>query len=118
MKIDDWSSRFDKKFTRKCLGGKEKGQYMDKWFVRETTAKELKNFISSELQREREKVLEEIKLWRPVFYRDKITDEDRERVIEEFAKIVDKYYDKDFETYDYKQIAEDVISEINSLRKK
>jgi len=43
---------------------------------------------------------------------------DRERVIEEFAKIVDKYYDKDFGTYDYKQIAEDFISEINSLRKK
>jgi len=91
---NDWSSRFDKKFTRKCLGGKEKGQYMDKWFVRETTAKELKNFISSELQRE------------------------RERVIEEFAKIVDKYYDKDLGTYDYKQIAEDFISEINSLKKK
>lgn len=53
---NDWSSRFDKKFTRKCLGGKEKGQYMDKWFVRETTAKELKNFISSELQRERDKI--------------------------------------------------------------
>jgi len=53
---NDWSSRFDKKFTRKCLGGKEKGQYMDKWFIRETTAKELKNFISSELQRERDKI--------------------------------------------------------------
>jgi len=55
---------------------------------------EVKSFISSQLQRE------------------------RERVIEEFAKIVDKSYDKDFGTYDYKQIAEDFISEINSLRKK
>ena len=81
-------------------------------------ADKLWNWHISQLQREREKVLEEIKLWRPVFYRDKITDEDRERVIEEFAKIVDKSCDKDFETYDYKQIAEDFISEINSLRKK
>ena len=53
-----------------------------------------KKFISSELQIE------------------------RERVIKKFAKIVDKSYDKDFGTYDYKQIAEDFISEINSLRKK
>ena len=43
---------------------------------------------------------------------------ERDRVIEEFAKIVDKSCDKDFGTYDYKQIAEDFISEINSLRKK
>jgi len=74
------------------------------------------NWHISQLQREREKVLEEIKLWRPVFYRDKITDEDRERVIEEFAKIVDKSCDKDLGTYDYKQIACEFISKINSLK--
>ena len=61
---NDWSSRFDKKFTRKCLGGKEKGQYMDKWFVRETTAKELKNFISSELQSVFEEIGVEIEMLR------------------------------------------------------
>ena len=118
---NDWSSRFDKKFTRKCLGGKEKGQYMDKWFVRETTAKELKVFISSELQIEREsgwfegcnKFLNDIEE-----REDEIRKQERKRVIEEFAKIVDKSCDKDLGTYDYKQIAEDFISEINSLRNK
>lgn len=47
-KLDDWFSieaEFDKKFTRKSKGLENKGQYMDRWFVRETTARKLKEFI-------------------------------------------------------------------------
>ena len=40
-----WRKPFDKKFTRKSRGLEDKGKYMDRWFVRETTAKELKDFI-------------------------------------------------------------------------
>ena len=90
---NDWESRFDKLANELHCNDCERGEQICDGLQDESKQK-LKSFISSELQREREKV------------------------IEEFAKIIDKSYDKDFGTYDYKQIAGDFISEINSLRKK
>lgn len=56
-----WNKEFDKKFTRKALGLKEKGKYMDGWFVRETTAKDLKDFIRSDHARIKKELLEKVK---------------------------------------------------------
>ena len=90
---NDWESRWKELRVKSYNLKTEKWQLEPLMFINEKSEKIFKSFISSELQRE------------------------RERVIEEFAKIVDKSCDKDFGTYDYKQIAEDFISEINSLRK-
>jgi len=56
----DWKIEFDKKFTRKSKGLKDKGKYMDRWFVRETTSEELKDFISQLLLTQRQQLIEEI----------------------------------------------------------
>lgn len=63
--IDDWIKEFDKKFTRKSKGGENKGKFMDRWFVRETTTGDLKSFIRSLVasaeQRGREEVIKKMK---------------------------------------------------------
>ena len=46
MKKQTWEKEFDKKFTRKNKGLEDKGKFMDRWFVRETTAEELKTWIA------------------------------------------------------------------------
>ena len=53
-----WEERFNKKFTRLNLstGGRE-----ERWFVKETTAKELKDFIHSTLASERKQMEKEIR---------------------------------------------------------
>jgi len=59
----DIEERFNKKFTRKSKGLEDKGKYRDDWFVRETTSKELKQFLASELNllhKEQEKEIKEI----------------------------------------------------------
>ena len=56
----DWEKEFDKKFTRKSKGLEDKGKYMDRWFVRETTSEELKDFISQLLLTQRQELIEEI----------------------------------------------------------
>jgi hypothetical protein len=48
--------RFDKKFTRISMGGKDKGMYKRRWFVRETTAEQLLEFIHQELKKQREEI--------------------------------------------------------------
>ena len=56
----DWEKEFDKKFTRKSKGLEDKGKYMDRWFVRETTSEELKDFISQLLLTQRQELIKEI----------------------------------------------------------
>lgn len=56
----DWEKEFDKKFTRKSKGLKDKGKYMDRWFVRETTSEELKDFISQLLSTQRQQLIKAI----------------------------------------------------------
>lgn len=56
----DWEKEFDKKFTRKSKGLEDKGKYMDRWFVRETTSEELKDFISQLLLAQRQQLIKEI----------------------------------------------------------
>jgi len=56
----DWGKEFDKKFTRKSKGLEDKGKYMDRWFVRETTSEELKDFISQLLLAQRQQLIKEI----------------------------------------------------------
>lgn len=46
-KEESWVKEFDEKFTRKNKGYPDHGKYMNGWFIRETTAKQLKQFISS-----------------------------------------------------------------------
>ena len=56
----DWEKEFDKKFTRKSKGLEDKGKYMDRWFVRETTSEELKDFISQLLFTQRQQLIKAI----------------------------------------------------------
>lgn len=56
----DWEKEFDKKFTRKSKGLEDKGKYMDRWFVRETTSEELKDFISQLLSTQRQQLIKAI----------------------------------------------------------
>lgn len=56
----DWEKEFDKKFTRKSKGLEDKEKYMDRWFVRETTSEELKDFISQLLFTQRQQMIKEI----------------------------------------------------------
>ena len=57
------TKRFDNLFTRTSLGGENKGKKMDNWFVRETSAGELKAFILSEIDRAVGTVVGDIRQW-------------------------------------------------------
>ncbi len=58
--MEKWEIAFNKKFVRvnKQTGKKEEG-----WFVRETTAKELKDWVRSQIKAAREEEGEKIKEW-------------------------------------------------------
>jgi hypothetical protein len=56
MTNKDSDKRFDEKFTRKNLST---GELEERWFVRETTAKELKSFLHQELDRARKEEREQ-----------------------------------------------------------
>jgi len=44
--MKNWEKEFDKKFTRKSLGLKDKGEFKRKWFLRDDIkAEEMVDFI-------------------------------------------------------------------------
>ena len=54
----NWEKRFDKRFTRTDLST---GELEDRWFVRETTSKKLKDFFHQELDRKEKEIITAIK---------------------------------------------------------
>lgn len=60
--LEEGIKEFDKRFTRKSKGLENKGQYVDRWFVRETTAKDLKDFIRSLAFSIRKETIKEVRV--------------------------------------------------------
>ena len=59
--IEELNKKFDEKFTRVSQGLEDKGQFKEKWFIKDyITAKQLKSFISQELHLFIEKACGEI----------------------------------------------------------
>ena len=48
-KSQEWEQKFDKLFTTISKGGDDKGEFKDNWFIEYITAKDIKNFIRTEL---------------------------------------------------------------------
>jgi hypothetical protein len=116
---NDWIKRFDKRFTRKSKGEEDKGKYRDDWFVRETTAEQLKSFIQSEIDRavsnsfthflEVSKKLEKIEITKAVA-------EERKRILEsEIMKDEINEHRISYRKAFRNELREEIISLLNQL---
>jgi hypothetical protein len=133
-KRPEWEKKFDKLFTRKSKGLEDKGEYRDDWFVRETTSRQVKDFIRS-LLLEPVKTKPEIEKLPTTDYlshdwpgnmfsklnelidRVNILSSGEDKTLKVLQKIIKDNTDPDFGTVDTDRIAESVLAKINSLKK-
>ncbi len=84
----EWEKDFDKRWTRKSKGLKDKGKYRDDWFViHETISREVKQFINETLTQQRTDLEnQKVKVvWNDVC--EQIKQETRTELLEEIRKL-------------------------------